>query len=146
MAKPRIVVDTNVFAAALTSSTGSNRQVIRACLSRSVVPLMGMALVHEYESVASRPAIAARCPLTVREREQLVDAYLSVCEWVRIAFLWRPNLPDEADNHLIELAVAGGASAVVTNNVRDLRRGELVFPGIRILTPARFLKALEISP
>jgi hypothetical protein len=35
-------------------------------------------------------------------------------------FLWRPNLPDEADNHVIELAVAGGASAVVTNNVRDL--------------------------
>jgi len=65
---------------------------------------------------------------------------------VRIAFLWRPDLPDEADNHLIELAVAGGASAVVTNNVRDLRQGELVFPGIRILTPARFLKALETSP
>jgi hypothetical protein len=34
----------------------------------------------------------------------------------------------------------------VTNNVRDLRRGELVFPDIRILTPARFLKALEVSP
>jgi putative PIN family toxin of toxin-antitoxin system len=146
MSKHRVVVDTNVFAAALTSSTGSNRQVIRACLARSVVPLMGMALIHEYESVASRPTVSARCPLTVREREQLVDAFLSVCEWVRITFLWRPNLPDEADNHLIELAVAGGASAVVTNNVRDLRRGELVFPDIRILTPARFLKALEISP
>lgn len=107
---------------------------------------MGMALVHEYESVMSRRVIAARCPLTVREREQLVDAFLSVCEWVRIAFLWRPNLPDEADNHLVELAVAGGASAVVTNNIRDLHRGELVFPSIRILTPARFLKALEVSP
>jgi predicted nucleic acid-binding protein len=106
---------------------------------------MRVALVHEYEGVASRPAVAARCPLTAREREQVVDAFLSVCEWVRIAFLWRPNLPDEADNHLIELAVAGGASAVVTNNLRDLRRG-LVFPGLRILTPARLVQGLEGSP
>jgi len=27
------------------------------------------------------------------------------------------------DNHLVELAVAGGADAFVTNNVRDIRRG-----------------------
>jgi len=37
----------------------------------------------------------------------------------RIYFLWRPNLRDEADNHLVELAVAGGAQAVVTRNKRD---------------------------
>ena len=29
--------------------------------------------------------------------------------WVRVYYLWRPNLPDEADNHLVELAVAGNA-------------------------------------
>ena len=106
---------------------------------------MGMALFHEYESIVSRPSIQSRCPLTVRQLEDLVDAFLATCQWVRIAFLWRPNLPDEADNHVIELAVAGGATAVVTNNVRDLRRGELAFPGIRILAPARFLTLLETS-
>ncbi len=26
---------------------------------------------------------------------------------------WRPNLPDEGDNHLIELALAGSAQAIV---------------------------------
>ena len=57
-------------------------------------------------------------------------------------FLWRPNLPDEADNHLIELALAGGAGAIVTNNVRDVRRGELAFPHLQILTPSQFLKTI----
>ena len=33
---------------------------------------------------------------------------------------WRPNLPDEADNHLIELGVA--AQAIVTRNLRDVSR------------------------
>ena len=46
-------------------------------------------------------------PLTPKEREDLLDAFLSVCEWVPIYFLWRPNLPDEGDNHLMELVVAG---------------------------------------
>jgi predicted nucleic acid-binding protein len=52
-------------------------------------------------------------------------------------------LPDEGDNHLIELAVAGGAGAIVTNNIGDLKDGELLFPSVSILTPARFLE--EIS-
>ena len=55
---------------------------------------------------------------------------------------WRPNLPDEADNHLIELALAGGASAIVTHNVRDVRRGELLLNDLRVLTPAECLEKL----
>jgi hypothetical protein len=27
---------------------------------------------------------------------------------------WRPHLRDEGDNHLVELAIAGGAEAIVT--------------------------------
>jgi predicted nucleic acid-binding protein len=61
---------------------------------------------------------------------------------VRVYYLWHPNLPDEADNHLVELAVAGGADAIVTNNVSDVQTGELLFPHRQILTPARFLKIL----
>jgi predicted nucleic acid-binding protein len=59
---------------------------------------------------------------------------------VETFFLWRPNLPDEGDNHLIELAVAGGATTIVTHNVRDLRGGELRFPQIAVETPGEFMK------
>lgn len=56
---------------------------------------------------------------------------------------WRPNLPDESDNHLIELALAGGAAAIVTHNVRDVGRGELPLGLLRVLTPAQFLEELN---
>ena len=36
--------------------------------------------------------------------------------------------------------------AIVTNNVRDLRSGELVFPDIGVMTPAEFLKAPRRRP
>ena len=49
---------------------------------------------------------------------------------------------DEADNHLIELAVAGNADTIITHNTKDLAQGELRFPGLNIQTPAQFLKTL----
>ena len=139
---PRVVIDTNVFTAALLSGAGANRRVLRACISGRAQPLMGAALFSEYEDLLARSALMAKSPLTAAERRQLLEAFLSVCEWVRIYFLWRPNLPDEADNHLVELAIAGGADAIVTNNTRDVRRGELSFPHLQILTPAQFLKTI----
>jgi predicted nucleic acid-binding protein len=52
-------------------------------------------------------------------------------------------LPDEGDNHLIELALAGGAQAIITHNLRDLRGGELRLGTLRVLTPARCLEEWE---
>lgn len=143
MGEMRIVVDTNVIAAAFTSSSGANRQVIRMCLSGMAVPLIGTALFREYESVLRRSTTVARCPLSPADQDMLLDSFLSVCRWVRVAFLWRPNLRDESDNHVMELAVAGGAIGIVTNNRRDFLGGDLVFPDIQIWSPREFLKACE---
>jgi predicted nucleic acid-binding protein len=67
---------------------------------------------------------------------------LSACERVQVYYLWRPNLRDEGDNHVLELAVAGGASAIVTNNVPDFRSSDLRFPDVRVLAPKDFLKEM----
>ncbi len=94
---------------------------------------MGNALLCEYESIIDQPHVLKRCPLSKNEIERLLNSFMSICEWVSIHYLWRPNLKDEADNHLIELAVAGGADAIVTNNVRDFKNTELLFPEIKII-------------
>lgn len=135
----RCVIDTNVFVGACLG-TGAASRVIAACLERQALPLMGAALLAEYEDVLGRPAVFEGCRLSSRERGELLDIFLACCEWTRVYFGWRPNLPDEADNHLIELAVAGRASHVVSRNLRDLTRAELVFPGLRCLSPEDFLQ------
>jgi hypothetical protein len=80
---------------------------------------------------------------SIKERNEVFDGFLSGCRWVEVFYAWRPNLPDEADNHLIELAVAAQASAIVTRNLRDVSRGELKFPTLKILTPEQ---CLEVFP
>jgi len=140
---PRIVVDTNVFVSACLGAGPANR-VIAACLQHRCLPLMGAALMTEYEDVLARDGLFASSPLQRAERDELLDIFLAGCEWTRVYFGWRPNLPDEADNHLVELAVAGGASVIVTRNLRDVRRAELRFDGLRALDPLSFLE--ELSP
>ena len=135
-----VVVDTSVLVAALISARGGARAVLRLCLRRRCRPLMGDKLFCECEDLLAREGMLDRSPLTPAERDELFNAYLSACQWTPVFFLWRPNLPDEADNHLIELAVAGGAASLITHNVKHLRRGELRFPHLRIETPAEFLK------
>ncbi len=135
-------MDTNVFIAAILSPPGSNREVIRACLQGRAHPIMGPALFHEYEDLLSRGDLMANSPIDSSDRQTLFAAFLSVTEWIKVYFLWRPNLPDEADNHLIELALAGSADTIITSNTKDLSHGELRFPDLKIQTPAQFLKNL----
>lgn len=59
---------------------------------------------------------------------------------VTVYYGWRPNLPDEADNHRIELALAGSAEVIVTHTLPDVGRGELRFGNLRVLSPAQFLE------
>jgi len=136
------VVDTNVFAGALLRNGGYNRQVLRACLEDRLQPVMGQALYLEYEDVLGREALFRKSPLSVAERRELFESFLSVCEWVHVYYLWRPNLRDEGDNHVLELAVASSAVAIVTNNVGDFRAADLRFPDLRVLAPQEFLKEL----
>ena len=135
----RVVIDTNIFLGACLG-TGAARHVVAACLEGRCVPIMGNALFSEYEDVLGRAALFTKCRLSVAEREELFDVFLSVCEWTRIYYSWRPNLLDEADNHLIELAVAGSADFIVTHNLRHLQHMQLRFPQLRILGPEDFLK------
>lgn len=137
-----VVLDTNVFVSALLGPKGASRAVLRACLEGRLQPLMGAALFAEYESLMGRESVLERCRLSPEQREVLLNSFLSVCRWTTIYYGWRPNLRDEGDNHLIELAVAGSASAIVTKNARDFRSAELHFPGLRILLPEEVLQEI----
>lgn len=100
---------------------------------------MGNALFCEYEDVTRRDVIQRMCILSNDEIDKLLRSFFSICEWIPIYYLWRPNLKDEQDSHLIELAVAGNAKFVVTNNIKDFNNTELHFPELMILTPDQLL-------
>lgn len=73
----------------------------------------------------------------------MLAALAAAGQWIKIYYGWRPNLRDEGDNHLIELAVAGAARAIVTHNVRDIHGGELRWSDLLVLTPSQCLEQMR---
>ncbi len=134
-----IVIDTNIFVGACMGSSTA-MEIIANCLRQQDTPLIGAALFAEYIDVLNRDKLFKASHLNKEERNELLDIFFAVCRWTDIYFSWRPNLQDEADNHLIELAVAGHAQAIISRNIKDLKSGELLFPNILLLTPEDFLR------
>jgi len=76
----------------------------------------------------------------------LLASFMSVSQWKHIYYLWRPNLKDEADNHLIELAIAGNARILATKNIKDFQNAELLFPELSILKPEEIIRSDSWQP
>jgi putative PIN family toxin of toxin-antitoxin system len=136
----RIVLDTNVLIAAICGPRGASRQVVRGCLTGRYQLVMSTSVALEYEEVVRREEIVQQSGLPRERLDALLDALFHVCQWHRVYYLWRPNLPDEDDNLFLELAVASRVQRLVTHNRRDFLRAELRFPWLRILSPEALLQ------
>ena len=106
------------------------------------VHAVSVALLFEYESAVVRPEAGVRLPRAAVDN--VLDYLCSTAERQRIYFLWRPILPDPSDDLVLEVAAHGQCDRIVTFNVRDFRGSERF--GIRVLTPAAFLRSLEEQP
>lgn len=135
----KAVLDTNVFVGALQRHDGVNRKILELCFLGEIDPLMGDALYFEYQSLLGRHHLFEDSSFNPQERENLFDDFCSVCRWVDVYYRWRPNLKDEADNHVVELAISGGAPMVITWNKKDYRNSDLILPDLEILTPAELM-------
>ena len=84
----------------------------------------------EYQAVMTLLEHLTASRLSAEDVEALLDAVAAVAEPVRLAFLWRPAVPDPDDDMVLEAAVNGQAE-IVTFNVRDFgnaaERSELKF-------------------
>lgn len=136
----KVVLDTNIIVSALMSGDNACREVLRMAFDGRLRPLIGNALYAEYESVLARDYLFQGCPFDADKRNMFLDDVLSVCSFVEIHYLWRPNLRDEGDNHVLELALSGGADYIVTQNLKDFRAGDLqAMNNLKVIHPRELL-------
>ncbi len=137
----KVVIDTSVWISALIKKESGARELLRLVFQDKIAPQISEPLFREYESVMKRKKIQMLTPLSKEEQYELLNALLSKCHWNDIYYTWRPNLKDEDDNFLVELAVASGSKAIITYNVKDFTNAQLVFDHT-ITTPENFMKEL----
>ncbi|WP_181389662.1 PIN domain-containing protein [Leucothrix pacifica] len=91
----------------------------------------------------NREKIQSLCKKTTVSLMEFLDGFASICTPIDARYLWRPNLKDEADNHLVELAIAAQARYIITNNVSDFAQAQLKQLGYEVITPEQLLRVLR---
>jgi len=139
MKAERLVIDSNVWIAALISPTGTARQLVDAILDNDIDILMSEATFDELVSRLDRPKF---------DRYREPEAWnLFLSELVELA-LWQEDAGtttgisrDADDDKFLALAVMGQADAIVSGDGDLLELG--THDGIPIVTPAEFLRHLR---
>ncbi len=149
----RAVFDTNVLVAAFTSNRGASFALLDQVMDARFVLLASPALWLEYEAVLKRPEIRKMHRLTLQDIDDALNALCFHVEPVTAHFLWRPQLRDPNDEMVLEAAINGTATHLVTFNLRDFelpvqrhQKARAKRMGPRACTPSDFLKILEKSP
>jgi predicted nucleic acid-binding protein len=119
----RIVLDTCVLVAAMRSQFGASRSVLEAGLASKILLVLSAPLVFEYEELLNSICAAG---IEVRRGRRL-----------------RPRLTDPDDELVLETAVNGGASVIVTFNRADFAGVWNEFR-IEVLSPSELLKRMNM--
>jgi hypothetical protein len=139
----KVVIDTNVFISRFLSPQGTPARIIELAEAGAFHVLVSETLVSEYERTLQYEHVRKVHGLTAEQLQKWASNLR------RIALFVQPTTPidvifrDPDDNKFIECALAGGADYIVSGDkhLLDLRE----YAGIRILSPADFLRVLELE-
>lgn len=135
----KVVIDTNVLIAVLTKPRGSSARVLRAWRRGDLDIVCSEATLREACAVLDAEWLARLA--TQQEIDALLAELRARCVPVRAAPISDLPLKDGGDLRLVEAAIAGGASYVVTSD-RELllMRG---YGRVEFVTPAELLRLLQ---
>ena len=134
------LLDTCIIVSALRSKQGASYQLLRQAVQKQLPIVMSFKLLAEYRDVLMRPEILTALVFTAAEIEMILARLVIVAEEAPIYFLWRPNLQDEGDNYLLEMAVAMQPCTLITHNIKDFRQAQLLFPHVTVKRPQQVLQ------
>ena len=143
MGLPQIVIDTNVFVAALRSQYGASYKLFMLLDSEKFEINVSVPLAAEYEDAGKR-LIGTIRGLKANDIDEILDYVFAVAHRRNVHYLWRPFLSDPKDDMVLELAVSAQCGFIVTYNKVDFRGVDQF--GIRIVSPQEFLHEIGELP
>jgi putative PIN family toxin of toxin-antitoxin system len=138
----RAVLDTDVLIAALRSPQGGSAEILRLARLGRLQLVASVALVLEYEAVATRPEQLRAIGATRHQVLAALDDIVAMADESRSHFRWRPQLRDAADEMVLEAAINGRAEVLMSFNRRDFGTAPASF-GVLLCTPADYLRSLN---
>lgn len=135
----KAVFDTNVIISGLYSKRGASYQLLRAAISGELSFAISPLIALEYEGIIHEKIQDGLFKASKWDYEKILDTLfanaLKVWETKQI----RPVLPDLTDDKILECAITGGCTHIVTFNKRHYPEAIIKSYGIAVMTSGEFL-------
>jgi putative PIN family toxin of toxin-antitoxin system len=135
-----LTLDTNILYQALKSKIGASYFILQQVRNRKIQIALSVPVFFEYQDVLTRDKALKDFELQLNDVEKFLRFIAYIGKTFEIYFLLRPNLKDEKDNKIVELAVTSQSDYLITSNIRDFKNAELKFDQLKTITPSEFVK------
>ncbi len=142
MTKPRVVLDTNILVAGLSSRLGASHQLLLRCRNDEFRLVVSIPLWLEYEAILKRDEMRKLHGLSAKKVDVFLNNLALFCDPITLHYLWRPQLSDANDEMVLETVLNGQADALVTFNVADFEPAVKRF-AVNLIQPRVFLEQLK---
>ena len=131
-----IVLDTNVIVSGILKPYSKTAAILRLVADGAIQLAYDIRILSEYRDVLRRPKF--------NFAKENIEAFLDQVEQEGGLVLVKPlktHLPHPDDESFLEVALSGGAKAIVTGNKRHFPRKDC--QGVKIVSPVEFLEAMK---
>ncbi len=139
-AKPRAVLDTNIFVSGLISPHGPPAKILQRLREHEFILITSPPINEGIIAVLNRPWLRDRYGL----EEKIFDLSFILWEWAEVV----THLPqiqiskDPSDDKFLAAAIAGKADYLITGDIEHLLHLR-EYKNIRILSPREFITILH---
>ena len=136
-----VVLDTNVIVSGLYSKRGASYQLLRAAITGDLPCAVSPLVALEYEGKIHQKVEEGFLKVSKGECGKIRDALFAMATVVWKPIQVRPALSDASDDKILECAISGGCTHLITFNKRHFPEAVAAPYGIKVMTAGEFLTA-----
>jgi putative PIN family toxin of toxin-antitoxin system len=132
----QVVIDSNILLVAI-GKRSRFRPIWNAFINGDYKLIISEEIIHEYEEVLQQHSAPSAATLVMEILSESPDVI-----YKRVYYAWNVIKADPDDNKFFDIAIAGNADFLVTNDAHFNEAKNLAFPVVNIINADDFLKII----
>ena len=136
----KVVFDTNIIVSGLYSKRGASFQLLRAALAGELSFAISPLLAFEYEGVLEKKIKDGFLKISSKDCKKILSTLYPMATIVWMPIQIRPVLFDPADDKILECAISGNCSHILTFNKKHFPIEKTAPWNVDVMSAGEFLQ------